>query len=245
MTSTFFNIARSERWERDGKFATTGSSGQSFNSCDDISRRSDAGRLGNYSALGSGLITSGPESDGCEGDGGQKIAGEFVETRRDASEVLQLVKEALDEIAATIEALVDASLNLAVTLRGNVGVGPAASREFEQGLGVISSVGDQIAGSVQARDQRDGRFLVGRLTGGQHEADRQTLAIDDDIDLGAQSSTRTADGVIRTPFFPPAACWWARMIELSISAMDCGDRSAKASKIRSQTPAFAHRLYRL
>jgi hypothetical protein len=195
--------------------------------------------------LGSGLITSGPESDGCEGDGGQKIAGEFVETRRDASEVLQLVKEALDEIAATIEALIDASLNLAVTLCGNVGVGPAASREFEQGLGVISSVGDQIAGSVQARDQRDGRFLVGRLTGGQHEADRQTLAIDDDIDLGAQSSTRTADGVIRAPFFPPAACWWARMIELSISAMDCGDRSAKASKIRSQTPAFAHRLYRL
>jgi hypothetical protein len=26
------------------------------------------------------------------------------------------------------------------------------------------------------------------------------------VDLGAQSSTRTADGVILAPFFPPLAC---------------------------------------
>jgi hypothetical protein len=27
------------------------------------------------------------------------------------------------------------------------------------------------------------------------------------VDLAGQSSTRATDGVIRTPFFPPAACW--------------------------------------
>jgi hypothetical protein len=26
------------------------------------------------------------------------------------------------------------------------------------------------------------------------------------VDFGGQSSTRTANGVIRAPFFPPAAC---------------------------------------
>jgi hypothetical protein len=26
------------------------------------------------------------------------------------------------------------------------------------------------------------------------------------MDFGAQSATRTANGVIRAPFFPPAAC---------------------------------------
>jgi hypothetical protein len=44
------------------------------------------------------------------------------------------------------------------------------------------------------------------LAGGQQQADRQAVAVNDGMDLGAQSSTRTADGVIRAPFFPPAAC---------------------------------------
>jgi hypothetical protein len=33
---------------------------------------------------------------------------------------------------------------------------------------------------------------------------------------GAQSSARTANGVIRTPFLPPAGCRWARTMEGSI-----------------------------
>jgi hypothetical protein len=45
------------------------------------------------------------------------------------------------------------------------------------------------------------------LAGGQHEPHRQAVFIDQGVDLGAQSSTRTADGVIFAPFFPPAACW--------------------------------------
>jgi hypothetical protein len=44
------------------------------------------------------------------------------------------------------------------------------------------------------------------LTGGQHHPNREAIAIDDGVELGRQSSTRTADGVIRAPFFPPAAC---------------------------------------
>jgi hypothetical protein len=83
------------------------------------------------------------------------------------------------------------------------------------------------------------------LTRGQREPYRQAFLIDDRIDLGAQSSTRTADGVILAPFFLPAACWCARMIELSMSAIDLGDFAAIISKIRTQTPALAHRLNRL
>ena len=71
---------------------------------------------------------------------------------------------------------------------------------------------------------------------------RQAVLVDDGVDLSAQSSTRTANGVIRAPFFPPAACWWARMMDESIICIDCGDRAARASKIVSQTPALAHRL---
>jgi len=46
-----------------------------------------------------------------------------------------------------------------------------------------------------------------RLSGRQQEPDRQAILVDDGVDLGAQSSTRTADGVIFAPFLPPAACW--------------------------------------
>jgi hypothetical protein len=50
-----------------------------------------------------------------------------------------------------------------------------------------------------------GAQIVG-LPCGEHEPYRQTVLIDKRVDLGAQSSTRAADGVILTPFFPPAAC---------------------------------------
>jgi hypothetical protein len=45
------------------------------------------------------------------------------------------------------------------------------------------------------------------LTLRKHNPYRHSLLIDHRVDLGAQSSTRTADGVIRAPFLPPAACW--------------------------------------
>jgi len=59
------------------------------------------------------------------------------------------------------------------------------------------------------------------------------------VDLGGQSATRTTDGVIRAPFLPPAVCWCARTIELSISASEPGERAASASKMASQTPRLA------
>ena len=71
------------------------------------------------------------------------------------------------------------------------------------------------------------------------------MRTDASVDLGAQSATRATDGVIRAPFFAPAACWWARMMELSMKAMDSGDCAAKALNILTQTPALAQRLKRL
>jgi hypothetical protein len=48
--------------------------------------------------------------------------------------------------------------------------------------------------------------LVGGLARAQHEPQRQPTSIDDDMDFSAQSASRSSDGVIRAPFFPPAAC---------------------------------------
>ena len=110
-----------------------------------------------------------------------------------------------------------------------MGFGSAGSDQVEQRIGVISAIGDDVT-TFEAGEQEWRRAQVVVLSGGQHQAYWQTVLIDQSVYLGAQSSTRTADGVIFAPFFPPAACWWARMMELSMNAIECGDLAASVSK---------------
>lgn len=118
---------------------------------------------------------------------------------------------------------------------------PAGSDKFEQGIGIVAAIGNDMTALQAVEKMWCGSQVMG-LAGGQHEPDRQAVLIDERVYLGAQSATRAADGVIFAPFFPPAACWWARMIELSMKAIECGDLAAKVSKILTQTPALAQRL---
>ena len=86
----------------------------------------------------------------------------------------------------------------------------------DDGLSVVAAVGDRVARRREPVEQRRDAGLVRGLAGAEQQAQRQAAGVDHGVDLGAQSATRTADGVIRAPFFPPAACWWARTIEVSI-----------------------------
>ena len=83
----------------------------------------------------------------------------------------------------------------------------AACDEIDKGAGVVAAISDEIAAWLELLDQQRRDGLVGSLALRQHDADRHAGLIDGGVDLGAQSSTRTADGVIRAPFLPPAACW--------------------------------------
>jgi hypothetical protein len=158
--------------------------------------------------------------------------------------VFELAEEALDQVSLSVDALVDRSVNEALSGRGNVGFGAAGSDQIEKCIGVVTTVGNDMP-AFETLEQEGCRTQIMRLAGGQDEPDRQSVFIDQSVDLSAQSSTRTADGVIFAPFFPPAACWWARMIELSINAIECGDLAARASNTLIQMPARAHRLKRL
>ena len=90
------------------------------------------------------------------------------------------------------------------------------AEQFEDGFGVVAAIGDGVAGRPEAVDERRHGGLVGGLAWAQNQLDGQSAGVDDGVDLRAQSSTRTTDGVIRGPFFPPAACWCARTMEESI-----------------------------
>ena len=79
------------------------------------------------------------------------------------------------------------------------------SDQRDQIVGVVATVGDDMAVPEAIQQLGRGPQVVG-LAGGEHQADRQAVLVNDSVDLGAQSATRTADGVIFAPFLPPAAC---------------------------------------
>jgi hypothetical protein len=120
--------------------------------------------------------------------------------------VLELAEEALDEVASAVEGRVDATLDLAIAAGRDVSLAPACPHEVEDGLGIIAAIGDERLGRRQVGEQSRGNCLVGGLPWADREAQRQPGLADDGVDFGGQSSTRTANGVIRAPFLPPAAC---------------------------------------
>ena len=157
-----------------------------------------------------------PDANGSERYGCEEVSRELVVTGCDSSEMFDFVEEALDEIAQPVEVGIDRPLMFAVALGGNVRLRSMLGDHMKDCCGVVPFVGDDISRQRHAIDQRRERRLVGGLAGGEQEPDRQAVSIDDGVDLCAQSSTRTTDGVIRAPLFPPAACWWARTIEESM-----------------------------
>jgi hypothetical protein len=159
--------------------------------------------------------------------------------------MLELIEEALDQVAFAIDSVVDGTLDLTVT--GGRDVCPSTARfdKIDDSTRVIASVSNEVPIWLEAFDQSRRNGLVGRLTLRKHDPYGHSLLIDYRADFGAQSSARATNGVIRPPFLPPAACWLARIIEESISCSDCGDLAASASNIRSQMPALAQRLNRL
>src|SRR5690348_3034096 len=141
------------------------------------------------------------DADGCESDCGEEVPCELVVAGCDAPEMFDLIEEALDEVALAIEIGVDATNDPHVTLAWDVSGGAESIEEFDDCSGAIAAIGNRMASRPQALDQAGQRRFVGSLAGRQEEADRQAHMVDDGMDLGRQSSTRTANGVIRAPFF--------------------------------------------
>jgi hypothetical protein len=161
-------------------------------------------------------VSAGPQAGCGESDGGKEVARELVEAGGDAPGVLELAEEALDQVALPVDAAIDGARNQALARSRNVGFGAGRPDQIEQRVGVVAAVGDDMAAS-EAGEQIRRRTQIVRLSGGQHEPHWQAVFIDDGVDLGAQSATRTADGaILAPPFFRPrraGGCESARNID--------------------------------
>ena len=146
----------------------------------------------------------------------KEVFGEFVVTGGDATEVLELAEEALDQVALAIEDLAEAGLPFAIGFGRNVRHRALRLDQVADAVGVIGFVGQDNGAGIEAIQQPIRRRSVMRLTCCQAEPDRQPLRIDKRVDPGRETTSGATEAEIQIPLFAVAACWCARTEVLSI-----------------------------
>jgi hypothetical protein len=156
-----------------------------------------------------------PDSGGDELDDGEVVGVVLFESGSDGSEMLNLVEEALDEVSVPIEEGAEGRDVDAVGHGFDVRPSAALGQAFAQRVAVIGAVGEQDLADLKAGQHVAGAFAVVGLAFGKLERDRIAVCIDESVDLGGQSASRTPHasgwsvvpfGGFRPPFLTFAAC---------------------------------------
>ena len=175
---------------------------------------------------------------------GLESIGKFVVSGGDATERLESIEEALDQMTSLVAMPIDRTFVRPIATGRNVGVSPSRLDGFDQFVAVIAFVGGN-RGGLDTGNQGRPLGHIGDLSSGQAQAKGIAQGIDAGVDLGGQPASRTTDRLIVTVFFrAPAECWWARTI---VASMNNSSRSAsprRASATRDQTPPTSQRAKR-
>ena len=121
-------------------------------------------------------------------------------------ELLQLVEEALDEIALAVDGLLPTVFPLSIGLVGNVGNGALIANADAHAVGIVSLVRDHDGAGFEPVEQgfcgRDVVVVARR----DQEADRPALAVDARVDFRREPAPASTDTTNSTLFFTPEAC---------------------------------------
>jgi hypothetical protein len=162
----------------------------------------------------------------------------------DAPKLLEATEEALNDMTLTISMTIIGTLLKARFARRDGGLCPGRLDASNKSVRVIAFIRDHLIDLKSCNERRCLRNVV-HLT--IRKAPTQGIAqrINDHMNLGAQSATRSADGLRTFFFWAPAACWWARTMVLSSIRAWRSASVLTASMMRCQTPAFPHRENRV
>lgn len=139
-------------------------------------------------------------------NGGEEVAGGFVVARGDGAELFEPAEEVLDEMAGLVEVLVVVSLRSPITFGGDDRRFAGPSKWLDHPLaGIETLVGDQRIGREVGK-KRVGAVEVMGLARGEVEAGGIAERIDGGVDLGAQSSPASPDGLRAVFLSAPALC---------------------------------------
>ena len=131
----------------------------------------------------------------------------------DAAEVFEFGEKSFDLIVLAVKAFAEAGLPFAVGLGRDVWHRALGFDQIADGVAVIGLVGEHSGARVEQR-QRSG-CIVG-LARSQAEPERETLPVDERVDLGREAAPGATETMISPPLFVVAACWCARTEVLSI-----------------------------
>jgi hypothetical protein len=147
-----------------------------------------------------------PEYCADELDGSEERAGELIIACCDCSEAFELTEEALDEIAFAIEGEIDFAFDESIGFGRNDGCDAALVQGLDQGICIIGLVCEKGFG-LDLFEQRRGLTKVGCLAGRKRHGHGVAESVDDHMDLGCQTASGSADGLIAAVFFrAPALC---------------------------------------
>lgn len=173
-------------------------------------------------------------------DGAKEVACRLVVARCDGAVLLETGEEVLDQVASLVQVLVIAARRTrGVPGRNDHRFACSLQRLDHPGVGVIGFVGND-GGRRRVLQQHIGTVQIVGLSGRQVQTGRVAKRIDRSVDLGAQATATTSDGLMRAFFAPlfraPALCWWALTMVESIKAYSLSASAASVSRMRRHTP---------
>jgi hypothetical protein len=198
-----------------------------------------------------------PAMDGGKLDEAEEAFGGLVVARRDAAKLPQQTHHALDAVAPGIAAPVQRAGRFAVRLPWDDRARAAQIQLRAQAVGVITFVGEQFARpGLAKREQVQRGGDVGGLARRQMQGQGQSICDRQDVDLGRDPATGSAQSIqINPPFWAPALCWCApsraclhalpgngiTVLSIIWPARSPAPLATSASRIASNIPASHHR----
>src|SRR5262245_8203514 len=179
---------------------------------------------------------------------GEEVASGLLVACGNAAELLDLVPEALGQVALLVRVPVVLAQLLAAAQRWDHRLGAGRLHPADEAVAVVRLVGDHRLGR---KPLQQGLRLgqVAYLPGGHPQPYRVAQAVHRYVGRGRGAAEAPPQRLLRLParavafFFAPAECWWARMmVESRMSHSRSG--SCSTAKTARQTPFLAQRSKR-
>jgi len=150
----------------------------------------------------------------------------LVEARKDTSKMLELVDQALHQMAFPIQPAVVFAQHFGTLVRRNDRFNTALQQIVDKMGCRIASISDQ-SFKVKPFQQVLGLGDVVPLACGQAKTQRVPQPIHRHMDFGGEAASATPQGLLTVFFSAPAAQGWARIMVLSIMPCSISGSSAK------------------
>ena len=139
-------------------------------------------------------------------DCGKECAGKFVIAGCNGPEAFEFAEKAFDQVPLSIEGKVGFAFYETVGLGWNDGGDTAFFQSVNQGVGIIGLVCEE-GFWLNLLKQRLGLTEIRGLSRCERYRNGITQSVDDNMDLGGQPASGSANGLAAPPFFrAPALC---------------------------------------